>query len=123
MPLLPILSYGLWRLVNENTTYFLGSGLASTIKQVAVVNIFWVATYLLVSMWRAKDKDHTARSLASGCWVAGGSVIPWLPFLVYFALHGALSKFYFWVVSANFHYINVSYGAFSNLFILLHVIT
>ncbi len=104
------LLFGLW------------TGLASTIKQVAAVNIFWVAVYLLVSMWRAKDRDYAFRALANVLWVAVGSVLPWLPFLVYFGLHGALNKFYFWMVSANFRYINESYQKFPNLAIFLHEI-
>jgi hypothetical protein len=94
------------------------TGLAATIKQVAVVNLLWVAGYLLFRVWRAKDWNTTARALADGFWVALGSVLPWLPFLLYFYWHDALGKFYFWMVSANFLYIGDGYKEFPHLSLL-----
>ena len=95
------------------------TGVASTMKQVAVVNLFWVAGYLLVRLWLEKDKPKRARVLANGIWVFLGSVLPWLPFLVYFYYHAALGHFYFWMVNANFKYIGDNYRELPNFAIFL----
>ena len=50
-----------------------------------------------------------ARTATGGLWVAVGAILPWLPFVIYFFLNDALSKFYFWVVSSNFSYIGDGY--------------
>jgi 4-amino-4-deoxy-L-arabinose transferase-like glycosyltransferase len=95
------------------------TGLACTIKQVAAVNLFWVAVYLLVRLFRANERNRAARrSLKHGLWVAAGAVLPWLPFCIYFYLHDALGKFYYWMVTANARYITggYSYGPNLNMF-------
>ena len=85
------------------------TGVACTIKQVAVVNLFWVAGYLLANLWLHKDNRNKARALAKGIWVFFGSVLPLLPFLIYFYSHDALGDFYYWMVSANVKYIGAGY--------------
>ena len=95
------------------------TGVASTMKQVAVVNLFWVAGYLLVRLWLEKDKPKRARVLANGIWVFLGSVLPWLPFLIYFYYYDALGNFFYWMVSANFKYIGDGYQELPNFSLFL----
>jgi 4-amino-4-deoxy-L-arabinose transferase-like glycosyltransferase len=97
----------------------LWTGLACTIKQVAVVNLLWVAGYLLVRMWRAKEWDLRARVVTDGLWVLVGAVLPWIPFVLYFYVKGALKEFYFWQVGFNLGYINIGYQNFPNFLIFL----
>ncbi len=103
----------------RNKYYFLfgfWTGVACTIKQVAAVNLFWVGGYLLVCLFRANEwKGAARRSLKQGIWVAAGAVLPWLPFCIYFYLHDALGKFYYWMVTANARYIAGSYSYEPNL--------
>ncbi len=102
-------------------SYFLTglwTGLACTIKQVAVVNLFWVASYLIVRIWRERSWQALARTLTDGAWVVLGVVVPWLPFLLYFYFHDALSNFFFWMVSANFLYIEDGYKQFPYIILL-----
>ncbi len=95
----------------------LWTGLACTIKQVALVNLLWVAGYLLVRMWRAKEWDIRARVVTDGLWVMVGAVLPWIPFVLYFYVKGALKEFYFWQVSFNLGYISSGHQNFPNFFI------
>lgn len=101
--------------------FFVGlwTGLACTIKQVAVVNLFWVAGYLLVRMWRAKEWDIRARVVTDGLWVMVGAGLPWIPFLLYFYVKGALKEFYFWQVSFNLGYISSGQQNFPNFLIFV----
>ena len=95
------------------------TGVACTIKQVAVVNLFWVAGCLLVHLWLEKDKPKRTKVLANGIWVFLGSVLPWLPFLLYFYSYDALWHFYYWMVSANFKYIGDGYQELPNFSLFL----
>jgi len=85
------------------------TGLACTFKQVAVVNLFWVALYLCFRIAQARDWNMRARAVTDGLWVAAGAMLPWLPFVIYFFLNDALGKFYFWMVISNFSYIGDGY--------------
>jgi hypothetical protein len=85
------------------------TGLACTLKQVAVVNLFWIVLYLLLRIVQAKDWHMRFRPAMDGLLVAAGAMLPWLPFVVYFYLNDALGKFYFWVVHSNFSYIGDGY--------------
>jgi 4-amino-4-deoxy-L-arabinose transferase-like glycosyltransferase len=85
------------------------TGLACTFKQVAVVNLFWVALYLSFRIGQARDWDMRTHAATDGLWVAAGAMLPWLPFVIYFFFNDALGKFYFWVVSSNLSYIGDGY--------------
>lgn len=91
------LLFGLW------------TGLASTIKQVAVVNLFWLAAYLLVSMWRERRWSALTHIVRSAVLVTVGTVLPWLPFILYFYLSNAIKEFFFWQVGFNINYMHTSY--------------
>jgi 4-amino-4-deoxy-L-arabinose transferase-like glycosyltransferase len=95
------------------------TGLACTIKQVAAVNLFWVASYLILRLWRARKGAGVFKLLENGFWVATGVVVAWVPFIAYFYLNDAMSKFYFWMVSANFQYIGDGYQGLSSLTLFL----
>lgn len=95
------------------------TGVACTIKQVAGVIFFWVAGYLLVHLWLEKEKPKRVRVLANGIWVFLGSILPWLPFLLYFYAHDALGDFYYWMVNANLKYIGDGYQELPNFSLFL----
>ncbi len=89
----------------KNYLYFgFWTGLACTIKQVALVNFLWLATYLVIRIWQRRQWGTVSRVLADGFLVVVGAVIPWVPFLLYFYGKDALGYFYFWQVSFNFQY-------------------
>jgi 4-amino-4-deoxy-L-arabinose transferase-like glycosyltransferase len=89
----------------KNYLYFgFWTSLACTIKQVALVNFLWLASYLVVRMWQRRQWDSVSRVLADGFLVVVGAVIPWVPFVLYFYGKDALDHFYFWQVSFNFQY-------------------
>jgi len=102
------LLFGLW------------TGLASTIKQVAMVNLFWVGAYLLVCIWRAKNRKAVAHVLGDIVLVAFGTTLAWLPYCLYFYLKDALHYFYYWQVSFNLDYIAEGHGAVPNLAVFWH---
>jgi 4-amino-4-deoxy-L-arabinose transferase-like glycosyltransferase len=90
---------------SKNYLYFaFWTSLACTIKQVALVNFLWLASYLVIRIWQRRQWDTVSRVLADGFLVVIGAVIPWLPFLLYFYWKDALVNFYFWQVSFNFQY-------------------
>lgn len=99
----------------------LWTGLACTIKQVAVVNLFWVGSYLLVRIWKRREGTTVARVTYDGCLVVIGAILPWLPYFVYFYLKDALSEFYFWQISFNLDYVAKGHGS-TNLPIFYHQI-
>jgi hypothetical protein len=83
---------------------------------VAAVNLFWVAGYLFVCIFKANEWKRAAKHyFKKGFWVAAGAVLPWIPFCIYFYLHDALGKFYYWMVSANARYIASGYQYKPNL--------
>jgi 4-amino-4-deoxy-L-arabinose transferase-like glycosyltransferase len=118
-------AYSLLRAVetNERKHYLLfglWTGLASTIKQVAVVNLFWVGAYLLVCMWRAKNRKAVTHALKDAGLVAFGTTLAWLPYCLYFYLKDALHHFYYWQVSFNLDYIAEGHGAAPNFAVFWH---
>ena len=89
----------------KNNLYFgFWTGLACTIKQVALVNFLWLATYLVILIWQRRQWNTVSRVLEDGFLVVVGAVIPWVPFLLYFYGKDALGYFYFWQISFNFQY-------------------
>jgi 4-amino-4-deoxy-L-arabinose transferase-like glycosyltransferase len=96
------------------------TGLACTLKQVAAVNLLWIALYLVFRIVRARDWNTRARAVVDGLWVAAGAALPWLPFVGYFFVNDALSKFYFWMVSANFQYIGDGYQELPGFTLFTH---
>ena len=80
------------------------TSVACTLKQVALVNFLWLASYLAIRMWQRRQWDTVFRVLADGFLVVIGAVIPWVPFLLYFYGKDVLGNFYFWLVSFNFQY-------------------
>ena len=106
----------------KRSSYFLTgllTGLACTIKQVAVVNLLWVAGLFLVRMWRKDKGDTLAHVAADVIVVAFGVILPWIPFLLYFYLNDALKAFFYWQVSFNLEYIDVGYKYLSNVALAL----
>lgn len=99
------LHFGLW------------TGLASTIKQVALVNLLWLAAYLLVSMWRERRWSVLARSAVL---VTVGTILPWLPFILYFYLNSAIGEFFYWQVGFNIKYMHKSYELLPVTAIFIH---
>lgn len=107
-------AYSLMRAVESSKPrqYFLfglWTGLACSIKQVAGVNLFWIACYMVFRIWRANEWQAVARTLRDGMWVAVGMAASWLPFLVYFYSHQALRDLYFWQTTASFKYVADGY--------------
>jgi hypothetical protein len=90
----------------KNYLYFgFWTSLACTIKQVALVNFLWLASYLVIRIWQRRQWDTVSRVLVDGFLVVIGAVIPWVPFLLYFYGKDALGNFYFWQVNFNFQYL------------------
>ena len=71
------------------------TGIACTIKQVAVVNLLWVGVYFLFYVWRLKKWNAVTHSVKNGVLVAVGSILPWIPFIFYFYLKEATREFFF----------------------------
>jgi 4-amino-4-deoxy-L-arabinose transferase-like glycosyltransferase len=104
----------------KNYLYFgFWTSLACTIKQVALVNFLWLASYLVIRIWQRRQLDTVSRVLADGFLVVIGAVIPWLPFLLYFHWKDALGSLYFWQVSFNLHYIAKNHQNLANLSVFL----
>jgi 4-amino-4-deoxy-L-arabinose transferase-like glycosyltransferase len=104
----------------KNYLYFgFWSSLACTIKQVALVNFFWLASYLVIQIWQRRRWDAFSRFLADGFLLFIGAVIPWLPFLLYFYWKDALGNFYFWQVRFNLHYIATGHQGMGYLYVFL----
>ena len=97
----------------------LWTGLACTFKQVAGVNLFWVACYFLIRMGRIRQGDRVSRITKDGLWVAAGATVPWLPFILYLYLNNAMSQFYYWQIGSGFAYMVDGHRDFSNLGLLL----
>jgi len=95
------------------------TGLACTIKQVAIVNLLWVAGLLLVRIRRKDERDTVAYVAADAIAVAIGVVLPWLPFLLYFYVNDALRAFFYWQLSFNLDYIDAGYKYLPNLTLVL----
>jgi 4-amino-4-deoxy-L-arabinose transferase-like glycosyltransferase len=91
------LFFGLW------------TGLASIIKQVALVNLCWLAAYWLVCIWRDSTWSAVANIVRNAVLVMVGVALPWLPFVLYFYLSDAIKDFFYWQVGFNFNYIYTSY--------------
>jgi 4-amino-4-deoxy-L-arabinose transferase-like glycosyltransferase len=104
----------------KNYLYFgFWASLACTIKQVALVNFFWLASYLVVRIWQRRQWDTVSRVLADGFLVVIGAIIPWLPFLLYFYWKDALVNFYFWQVRFNLHYIATGHQGMGYFYVFL----
>jgi 4-amino-4-deoxy-L-arabinose transferase-like glycosyltransferase len=106
---------------DKRKSYFLAglfTGLACTIKQVAVVNVLWIAAFLLFRIWRRRTEKTVSEIAADGAAVAVGMVLPWIPFVLYFYLNDALRAFFYWQVSFNFGYMDQGPKYLENLTIL-----
>ena len=97
----------------------LWTGLACTFKQVAGVNLFWVACYFLIRVGRIREGDRVSRITKDVLWVAAGATVPWLPFILYLYLNNAISQFYYWQVGSGFAYMVAGHRGFSSLGLLL----
>jgi 4-amino-4-deoxy-L-arabinose transferase-like glycosyltransferase len=95
------------------------TSVACTIKQVALVNFFWLASYLVIRIWQRRQLDTVTRVLSDGFLVVIGAVIPWVPFLLYFYGKDALDNFYFWQVSFNLHYIATGHQGIDYFYVFL----
>ena len=69
-------------------------GVAGTFKQVAF-GPFVAAAYAALSADRGKDSKERRRDAAA---LAGGAALPWIPWIVYFAVHGALGDMLFGIL-------------------------
>jgi 4-amino-4-deoxy-L-arabinose transferase-like glycosyltransferase len=106
----------------KRTRYFLAglfTGVACTIKQVAVVNVLWIAAFLLFRIWRRRTGKRVRDIAADGAAVAAGMVLPWIPFALYFYAQDSLHEFFYWQVSFNFDYMDRGVKYLANLTILL----
>jgi 4-amino-4-deoxy-L-arabinose transferase-like glycosyltransferase len=104
----------------KNYLYFgFWASLACTIKQVALVNFLWLASYLVIRIWQRRQWDTVSRVLVDGFLVVIGAVIPWLPFLLYFYGKDALGSLYFWQVSFNLNYIAKNHQKLAKLSVFL----
>jgi len=106
----------------KRTRYFLAglfTGVACTIKQVAVVNVLWIAAFLLFRIWRRRTGKKASDIAADGAAVAVGMVLPWIPFVLYFYVQDGLHEFFYWQVSFNFDYMDRGVKYLANFTILL----
>ena len=106
---------------DKRKSYFLAglfTGLACTIKQVAVVNFLWIVGFLLFRIWRRRTEKTAGEIIADGAAVAVGTVLPWIPFVLYFYVNDALRAFFYWQVSFNFGYMDQGPKYLENLTIL-----
>jgi 4-amino-4-deoxy-L-arabinose transferase-like glycosyltransferase len=102
---------------DKRKSYFLAglfTGLACTIKQVAVVNVLWIAAFLLFRIWRRRTEKTVSEIAVDGAAVAVGMVLPWIPFALYFYVQDGLHEFFYWQVSFNIDYIGVGYKYLPN---------
>jgi 4-amino-4-deoxy-L-arabinose transferase-like glycosyltransferase len=102
------LLFGLW------------TGLASTIKQVALVNLFWLGAYLVFYVWRTRNREASAHALRAVVLGAFGATLAWIPYCLYFYLKDAFYHFYYWQVSFNLDYMAEGHAALPNLAIFWH---
>ena len=91
------LFFGLW------------TGLASIIKQVALVNLCWVFAYWLGCIWRDRTWSAVANIVRNAVLVMVGVALPWLPFILYFYFSDAIKDFFYWQVGFNLNYMYTSY--------------
>ena len=106
---------------DKRKSYFLAglfTGLACTIKQVAVVNFLWIAAFLLFRIWRRRTEKTVGEIAADGAAVAVGTLLPWIPFALYFYVNDAFRAFFYWQVSFNFGYMDQGPKYLENLTIL-----
>jgi 4-amino-4-deoxy-L-arabinose transferase-like glycosyltransferase len=107
---------------DKRRSYFLAglfTGLACTIKQVAVVNVLWIAAFLLFRIWRRRTGKRVSDIAADAAAVAVGMVLPWIPFALYFYVQDGLHEFFYWQVNFNFAYMDRGVKYLANHAILL----
>ena len=112
-------AYSLFRAVETNRRRDflltgLWTGLATTIKQVAVVNLLWVGAYLSFRLWQERQSNAAVQTGKNGLLVLIGATLPWIPYGLYFYLKDALSQFFYWQVSYNLNYVAKGYQSIAN---------
>jgi 4-amino-4-deoxy-L-arabinose transferase-like glycosyltransferase len=95
------------------------TGLACTIKQVAVVNGVWIVAFLFFRIWRRKKDKTVSEIAADGDAVAVGVVLPWITFALYFYIQDGLHELLYWQVSFNLHYVDQGPKYLTNFTILI----